>query len=297
MKFRTEYHPDPNWFPTLDPRLPVLMLGSCFADTIGQRLLDTGWQAAVNPCGTLYNPHSIAATIRHALDADFAPLPVRHPQMDLWFCYDFPTRFSRTRPQDMSQAIADALARVRSALQSAQALFVTFGTVWAFALDSDRAEPDGYPDGYIVANCHKMPADTFRRIRLGIDPCFDLWSTLLDRLHSFNPALQVIFTVSPVRHPADGFEGNARSKASLLLLCEKLASLPGCHYFPAYEILNDDLRDYRFYADDLTHPASAAACYIHEKFLQAFVSPTDIPYLKAREAEIRRSRHRPMLQN
>ncbi|MGM9864445.1 MAG: GSCFA domain-containing protein [Lepagella sp.] len=286
MKFRTEYTASAEPDFALDYSAPLLLLGSCFADNIGRRLLERGWKALVNPCGVLYNPLSIARAIEMALDEAYTPQLLTHPVSGLAYCFDFSTKFSH---QDSAQARAgmlDALSHLRQGLVMAQTLCVTFGTSWVF----ERADT-----GCVVANCHKLPAATFRRRCCSIAEMTTLWKGLLARLRTLNPQLRIILTVSPVRHLADGFEGNARSKARLLLLCEALAEEPGVSYFPAYEILTDDLRDYRFYADDLTHPSDMAADYIFARFADTYIPPATHALMASALKASRRSLHRPII--
>lgn len=284
MKFRTEYTAQPIF--SLDYDRPLLLLGSCFADNIGQRLCESGWHAVVNPCGVLYNPLSIARTISLALDDAYEPELLMHPASGLPFCYDFSTKFSRRDPHETRDVMLGAMQTLRNAVLSAQAICVTFGTAWVF----ERAD-----SGIVVANCHKMPASSFRRRCCSLTEMARIWHPLLQRLCLLNPSLNVIFTVSPVRHLADGFQDNARSKARLLLLCEELSALPAATYFPAYEILTDDLRDYRFYADDLCHPSPLAADYIFGKFADSFISPRTQTLMKAAIREHRRAAHRSII--
>ena len=295
MKFRTEYTAVPETGFQLEYDRGVVTLGSCFADNIGQRLVETGWQAEVNPCGVHYNPLSIAQAIEHALDPDYRPELRVHPVTGMAYCLDFSTKFSRLEPEDALSVMYDSLACLREALTSAQVLMVTFGTSWVYELADT---------GRVVANCHKLPAATFRRRCCSIQEMTAAWYSIIDRLTGgrtgcaslqLNPQLKFIFTVSPVRHLADGFAGNARSKARLLLLCEQLAQLPNATYFPAYEILTDDLRDYRFYADDLAHPSPMGADYIFSKFADTYIPSSALPLMAAARRDRLRAAHRPIL--
>ena len=285
FKFRTEYTPARGVFPQLDYNRRVLLLGSCFTDNIGERLSHTGWDADVNPCGVLYNPMSIASALRMGMADCYRPALQRHPVSGVSFCFDFSTRFSAPDAADAERIMLEAVNRLRGSLLSAQTVFVTFGTSYVFELADT---------GCVVANCHKLPASLFRRRCMDIDEMYAVWSELITDVRKLNPHLKFIFTVSPVRHLADGFEGNARSKSRLLLLCEQLCRLPECYYFPAFEIVTDDLRDYRFYAEDMAHPSSFAADYVFRKFADAFVSPEVIPLMVSAEKAYRASLHRPL---
>lgn len=290
MKFRTEYEAQPAGF-RLDPGKPVLLVGSCFTDNISQRMQACGWKAQ-NPFGVLFNPLSIAVAIRYALAAEAERQnPIKHSIFECtgvyhsWLCS---SKKSGSSPEAVIRNINDSLISFRDTIKNCEALFVTFGTAWCYFLAD---QPD-----YVVANCHKQPQQIFTRRRAGIDEIVEIWRPLLESLRTFNPDLKIIFTVSPVRHLKDGFEGNARSKATLLLAVEKLCYMFGfCHYFPAFEVVNDDLRDYRFYASDLTHPSEQAVEYIWEKFLDTFIDNSGRELLRIGEKAMRRANHRPII--
>lgn len=284
MRFRTEYTPVPSEL-RLDPDRPLLLIGSCFAANIGQRLAERQWSGLViNPFGTLYNPTSIA----DALTRPDAPRCEPEPYNGLYYSLDCSTLLSRRDRAVAHEAMAQAHSLLRSAegtLLPFQTIIVTFGTSYVFELAAG---------GRVVANCHKLPASQFIRRRLTVSEITERWTGVLQSLKAERPDLHFIFTVSPVRHMADGFAGNARSKATLLLACEQLAALPDCHYFPAYEILNDDLRDYRFYANDLTHPSEFAADYIYEQFAATYLTPAATALLTCRHRAYRATLHRPL---
>lgn len=284
MRFRTEYVPRPSDL-RLDPDRPLLMAGSCFAANMGQRLVERQWPGLViNPFGTLYNPCSIA----DALTRRRPPAPEPAPYNGLYYSFDCSTLLSRSDRREACAEMARAYSLLRDDngdLLPFQAAVITFGTAYVFELGTT---------GRVVANCHKLPACRFTRRRLSVNEITERWSDVVTELQTRSPYLHFIFTVSPVRHLADGFEGNSRSKATLLLACEQLAALPGCHYFPAYEILNDDLRDYRFYADDMTHPSDVAADYIFGQFAATYFTPDTLSLLASRHRAYRATLHRPL---
>jgi hypothetical protein len=282
MRFRTEYGSEASRDIQLTPDRPLLFLGSCFSDNIGSRLQQRMWEVSVNPCGVLYNPASIAATIMHAMDEE-APKVSLQESTGLWFSWDFSTLFSATTRDSAVQRMTAATDSLARSLRESAALLITFGTAWIYELGDS---------GRVVANCHKQPARLFRCRIMSVEEIVGLWCPLIERLTAINPSLKVIFTVSPVRHLADGFAGNSRSKARLIMACEQLAEMPQCGYFSAYEILMDDLRDYRFYADDLLHPSDMAADYIMEKFVETYVPESALPLLAAGLKEYKRLHHR-----
>ena len=259
MKFRTEIEIEP--FPP-EARIGygnrMLAVGSCFAEEMTARLRRLGFACTVNPSGVLFNPASVAAALR-SYDAD-EPVGREelHEQDGLRFHFGFHSSFAAA---DADEALARMNAARRAgaeALRKADRVLVTFGTAWVYERE-----------GRIVANCHRRPACEFVRRRLSVGEIVADYDELL---HTTLAGKQVLLTVSPVRHTADGLTGNCASKAVLRLAAEELA---GRHdrirYFPAYEILTDDLRDYRFYADDLVHPSAQAAEYVWEKFSEALL--------------------------
>lgn len=167
-------------------------------------------------------------------------------------------------------------------------LFVTFGTAWCYFL-ADNTD-------YVVANCHKQPSAMFIRRRITVDEIVGAWTALCNDLWKRFPDLRIVFTVSPVRHLKDGFSGNARSKAVLQLAVEEICRINDrCSYFPAYEILNDDLRDYRFYASDLVHPSQEAVEYIWEIFKSTYLDDKGLELLKEGERIQKAWNHRPLV--
>lgn len=289
MKFRTEYKAERSDV-LLNPDRGVMLLGSCFAENIVKRMVRCRWDA-VNPFGVLFNPLSIATAVNLALspeneakeeieDSIFECDGIRHS----WL---FDSGMSSRDKAVSETRIADALALFRDRIAKSEALFVTFGTAWCYFLNRT---------GVVAANCHKQPQSLFTRRRISIEEIAEVWTPLIEKLREINPSLEVIFTISPVRHLKDGFVENMRSKATLILAVEELCRrFDFCRYFPAYEILNDDLRDYRFYASDLAHPSDQAVDYIWEIFQETYLDPAGRQRLKEGEKLTRRSEHRPII--
>lgn len=279
MKFRTEIQIAP-----FDVRIGyenrLLALGSCFAEHIAGRLSAARFCIATNPTGILFNPLSIADAIRSYA----ARVPVQrdelHTDGEVWFHYGFHGDFSALTPDEALRRMNAVRQAGADVLSAADRVLVTFGTAWAFERQ-----------GAVVANCHKQPAVEFRRRRLGVGEIVDTFAALLAGPLADK---QIILSVSPVRHLGDGLEGNSLSKAVLRLAAEELAEThANVHYFPAFEIVNDDLRDYRFYADDLVHPSSQAVAYIWEKFADALLSDETRAVLGEVEAIVAAAAHRP----
>lgn len=285
MKFRTEYNPGKAPF-VLDPGIPTMLVGSCFADNIGRRMRGSLWKA-YNPLSVLYNPLSIERALRTVLDdagsAGFLSSLFEKEGMTRSWLFD--SKFSSEFKADTVAAFRRRKATVCALLEKAQALFVTFGTSFVYSLAENP--------GYVVANCHKQPSGMFLRRRLGVDEITEVWEKLAHDLKGRFPRLEIVFTVSPVRHLKDGFAGNSHSKAVLLLAIEELCNrLEFCHYFPAYEIVNDDLRDYRFYASDLVHPSEDAVEYIWEIFKATYLDAKGMETIKEGEGIVKAWRHR-----
>lgn len=289
MKFRTEI--TIKGVPgLLSPERLILLAGSCFSDNIGGRMQGVGWPCIFNPCGTLYNPVSIAIlfrlalshrTMRRAIVAE--SITSREGRYVSWF---MGSKAMGDTPEECVDKVCEALDSLERGIEAAEAVVLTFGTsdVWLIA-GTDRA----------VGNCHKHPSSEFEKKRIGIDETVSLWKETIACVRQRNEKLKVILTVSPRRYMADGFEENSRQKAVLVLACERLCrETEGVLYFPSYEIMNDDLRDYRFYGKDMLHPSDSAVDYIWEKFTQAYLDEDGMRLLRQMEKETARRRHIPL---
>lgn len=260
---------------------PVLMMGSCFTDEVGARMQASGMQVLCNPMGTLYNPQSIALLLRRAVNGQ--PITEQHlvHQDGLWHSWLHHGSFSHPDQQQVLAAANEAIHRTHLFLQQRPLLIITFGTAWVYhLLGNDVVD--------VVANCHKLPARNFERRALSVESIVRDWASLLSDL-----GLDTLFTISPIRHMADGAHGNQLSKATLLLAVEQLLS-DTVHYFPSYEIMLDELRDYRFYARDLCHPSDLAVDIIWQRFQEAYMSPSDIEQCRQYSRSQRRQNHVPL---
>ncbi|MGC9151535.1 MAG: GSCFA domain-containing protein [Microbacter sp.] len=250
----------------------LLLIGSCFVENIGKKFQEAGFQSTVNPFGTLYNPMSIYHGIRRLMD----PQPFAAEQLflhqGLWHSFSHHSCFSRVSKAETLQAINDELDKGAERFNRAQWIIVTFGTTAAY-LDKRSGE--------VVANCHKMPDTHFVKHQLTQSEIVASFEALISDLHQQNPTMNWIFTVSPIRHWKDGAHQNQLSKATLLLAIDQLQqAFPFVHYFPAYELMMDELRDYRFYGDDMLHPSQAAIEFIWEKVLHVAIDERAKPILK-----------------
>ena len=243
----------------------MVLMGSCFADNIGGKLQEAHFRCCVNPFGTLYNPMSVGQALKDIIagrNYSVTDSEIFNSE-NIWHSWMHHSRFSADNAQSLVENINGSIRKAHEHLQNSRLLIITLGSSYVYRLKEDNR---------IVANCHKMNEKLFDRSRLNVDDIVDEWIPLLDELHNMNPQLKVMFTVSPIRHKRDGLHANQLSKATLLLAVDRLCELRKdlCLYFPAYEIMMDELRDYRFYADDMVHPSPLAVEYIWERFSTAF---------------------------
>lgn len=264
----------------------IFVLGSCFADNIGGKMVDLGFDVCVNPFGTIYNPVSVCNSIARLTSG----IPFSESECvqmgagaGLVCSFSHHTSFAR-RTEDEFLNVANASLKEASLWwKAATKVIITLGTAWIY---------EYLRSGETVSNCLKIDAKEFTRRRLSVRET----ATLLMNMVARHPEKEFIFTVSPIRHLKDGAHGNQLSKSTLLLaIDEVLARFPErCYYFPAYEIVLDELRDYRFYAADMIHPSDQAVDYLWSRFVGFAVPPADLPELDSRRRDLLRSRHRPI---
>jgi hypothetical protein len=236
-------------------------MGSCFAENMGNQLEASGFQVNVNPFGVLYNPLSVASGLQDLLQEKVFSEEDIFEYQGLYSSWSHHSRFSGLTPQECLEKMNGRMALSAAFLKRTNVLMVTFGTAYVYRLKAN---------GMIVSNCHKLPAGHFFQERPGVNEIVEVWSALVETLKKQIPDLEIVLTVSPIRHWKDGAHENQLSKSILLLAVEKLQQQYGfIRYFPSYELVLDDLRDYRFYADDMLHPSAAAMDYIWEKFSAA----------------------------
>lgn len=289
MEFRTIIEAN-KCTPFISHRNPVVMMGSCFTESIGQRLRNAMFDVTTNPWGVMYNPESIRKQLEYIILDKEADETRMFQQDGVWHSFDHHTSFSSREKSILSSKINEVNHTVHQKLKSASALIVTFGSATTFNLTTN---------GTVVGNCHKLPADRFYQQRIDLKEAISKWGKQLAALFEFNPQIKVIFTVSPIRYKAYGFHRSILDKSMLFLLVDSLEKEYGSEgggrkvdYFPAYEIMMDDLRDYRFYAADMIHPSDVAVDYIYNIFSQQYFSD-DTKKLAAKcEALTRRLNHR-----
>lgn len=264
---------------------PMMLWGSCFAENIGKRLTDNKFSCDVNPFGVLYNPLSIAEAIRELMTGKLYTPDNLMKYDENWLSLMHHSSFS-------SRSLEECLTRINHRMQNggihlrtSDWLLFTWGTARVYQWKED---------GRIVGNCHKLPERYFTRRLLSVEEIVSGYLKLLEELHERNPRIKVLFTVSPIRHAKDGMHGNQLNKSVLLLAIDELCNrLSYCYYFPSYEILMDELRDYRFYADDMLHPSPVAVNYIWECFCETYFTSDTRKVMQEWEKIRKGLEHRP----
>ncbi|MEG1586223.1 MAG: GSCFA domain-containing protein [Bacteroidales bacterium] len=273
----------------IDYSKKMLLLGSCFSEHIGNWLDRHFMDVMVNPFGILYNPASIARSLKILLDEKEYTASDLFEHNGYFHSFDHHSRFSETNQEAMLNHLNQTRKQATKQLLEADILLITFGTAWVYTKQENEQ---------VVSNCHKLPDKLFARRRMEIEEIVSEWKELSDRLFQLNPRLNIIFTVSPIRHLKDTLHGNQLSKSTLLLAIDQLQHVSQqMDYFPAYELLTDDLRDYRFYASDMVHPSETAILYIQKKFADSYFPDATKKLFSACEKIRRALDHRPSDEN
>jgi hypothetical protein len=236
----------------------VMFIGSCFASAMGSQMEMGHMQVMINPAGAVFNPVSVSNTLDTITSGKEFLIDDLHFYDGTWLSFYHYTDFSSEDPSIVLEKINRRSKEAFEFLKNARFLFVTLGTSRIYKLKKS---------GIVVSNCHKIPSEQFESRMLTVDEIVTLWIEQIDKLHSLLPKLKIVFTISPVRHWKDGAHGNQVSKSVLFVAVEELLRQnTALKYFPAYELVIDDLRDYRFYNDDMLHPSGSAINYIWESF-------------------------------
>lgn len=263
----------------------LMAWGSCFAENIGKLLDDYKFTCDLNPFGILYNPLSIARAMDTLLERRLYTESNLLYHKGNWCSLMHHSAFSSADKEECLSHINTRIRQGADNLEQADWLLFTWGTACIY---------EWKETGEIAGNCHKLPEKLFTRRLLETKEIVDTYTRLLAELHKRNPKLNVVFTVSPIRHAKDGMHGNQLSKATLLLAIDKLCErFSFCHYFPSYEIMMDELRDYRFYADDMFHPTPLAVNYIWQCFQTVFFKPATLQIMKQWDEIKKALAHRP----
>lgn len=261
MNLRTTFNIDPSKS-KIRYNTPVMFIGSCFTSEIGTKMAEGKMEVFLNPSGVVYNPVSVGNTIDIILENRIFTKRDLYIYKGVNLSFSHYSDFTSEDPSIALEKINSSTIKANNFLKQARFLFITFGTARVYRFKES---------GFIVSNCHKLPASLFSREILTVEEITLAWYDILNKLHSFNSDLRVILTISPVRHWKDGAHGNQVSKSILFLAVEELLrhqSIEG--YFPAYELVMDDLRDYRYYAEDMLHPSQTAVEYIWKAFTECY---------------------------
>jgi hypothetical protein len=269
MEFRLEFHPKP-FKEKIEHQHFLMLVGSCFTEQIGSKLSAYKFRTLENPNGILFNPVSIVKNlISYIENRQYHPGDLFF-ENELWGSWNHHTRYSDIDQNLVLENINRSQIEAHEFLKKTDWLLLTLGSAFVYE-----------QGGNVVANCHKVPTDKFNKRLLTVEEVVSTLDTCIHRLKQFNPQLKIIFTISPVRHLRDGFVENNRSKATLINAVHQLVDkFDKLFYFPAYELVIDDLRDYRFYAEDMVHPNYAATNYVWEKFVESCVSENSQQLMK-----------------
>ena len=240
----------------------LMMIGSCFSQHIGNRLSDLKFDIKTNPFGMVFNPESIANALTRILEKNYFTEQDVFEHEGQWICLESHSSVSASTKEELLKELNNFIDTWHSSLQTAQWLTITFGTSYAYKFLTQNK---------IVANCHKLPQVHFEKILLESAAIVTSYKILINKLRLFHPELKILFTVSPVKHLRDGVVENSLSKAILVQSVHQIIKENReCFYFPAYEIVTDDLRDYRFYEADMAHPNKIAIDYVWKLFAETY---------------------------
>ena len=284
MKFRTPLAID-----TVDNKIslkdPLITIGSCFADNIGNKFLQNKFDVLANPYGVIFDPLSLSRLLSYSLQGE-EPAPDTYIEVNGVFKnLELHSSFIGLSKEELHLKIKARIKSTGDFIKSAKWLIITFGTAHVYQYKKT---------GQFVANCHKLPADNYTRALLSVATITDSMEVQLKSLRSINPQINIILTVSPVRHTKDGLAANNLSKSILRVASHELANhAEGIYYYPAYEILIDDLRNYRFYKDDMIHPNDQAIAYTWEHFIQTYADKKTQSFLGKWEKINQALHHRP----
>ncbi|MFQ3579158.1 MAG: GSCFA domain-containing protein [Bacteroidales bacterium] len=270
MQFRTEIIPHKHTG-SIHYGTPILTVGSCFAQSIGNKLKEHKFQAMINPFGIVYNPASVRRCFEYILGERTIQIDDLFLNHGVWVSFDFHGSFSGTDKEQVFKTMQDSVSEALQFIQQTKCILLTLGTAWVY---------EWKHTGQIVSNCHKVKEQEFHRYSLTQSQISESLNYIIQKCRAINPTIQFVLTVSPIRHWKDGAPENSLSKAKLLLcIHEAVEQYEGVHYFPAYELLIDDLRDYRFYAPDMLHPSDTAIEYIWNKFQYSFFDDATLQLL------------------
>ncbi len=266
----------------------LISIGSCFSKNIGKKFQERKFSICINPFGQQYNPYSIANSIERLLIGKTYTKTDLVCHDELYHSYDHHGSFSRSTKEETLEVINSNLLEASAALKNVNVLFLTFGTSHVFSLKQ----------GQIVSNCHKLSGNNFDKRLLTPNEMVEVLTRAISKLRTANRELRIILTISPVRYFAFGHYENSVSKAHLFTALHELQNqFPDLYYFPAYELVMDDLRDYRFFSEDMLHPNYQATDYVWQSFADTFFSKATVGLIKEVEEIIAAAKHRPRNEN
>ncbi|NDV44178.1 GSCFA domain-containing protein [Flagellimonas sediminis] len=268
----------------IDYQGKVLLLGSCFVENMGYKLNYFQFPQYQNPFGVLFQPLALENLVKRALESSFYQQDEVFCQEGIWRCFDAHSEVRSDDQKTLVELFNQRLRLTRQWVESASHIIITLGTAWVYEHIASQK---------IVANCHKVPQREFTKNLLSVDTIQSSLENLVSLIGSANPKAKLIFTISPVRHLKDGFMENQQGKSHLITALHHIINGRSVSYFPAYEIMMDELRDYRFYAEDMVHPNALAVDYIWEKFKTVWISSEAYPIMDEVESVRKGLQHRP----
>lgn len=289
MKFQTEIPIQKQSRNLIDYQSKILLIGSCFSENIGNKLSHFKFQTNQNPFGILFHPKAIERLITKAINQETYTEKDIFFHNERWHCFDAHSSLSSSNKDELLNSLNSTIQQAYESLKNVSHFIITLGTSWVYReITSDS----------IVANCHKIPQKKFLKELLSVQKITETLDAINTLIRAINPKASIIYTVSPVRHIKDGFIENKQSKAHLLASIHSVVEpRKNIHYFPSYEIMMDELRDYRFYNEDMIHPNSTAINYIWEKFTQAWFSENSFQTMKEIDTIQKGITHRPFNPN
>ncbi len=286
MQFRTSLDLSKSNYP-ITYTSKILLLGSCFSDNIGQKFNHHNFNATANPFGVIFNPLSLQNILERVVHKKmFTPNDI-HQNQDLFFIFEVHSKFSNTSSQDLLLQLNDVVAETHEFLKTASHVFITLGSAWVYEHLNSQC---------IVANCHKVPQKFFTKKVLTYTEIYESLQKISSLLTEINPKINQIFTISPVRHLKDGFVNNNWSKALLIAALHQFLENENAKavYFPSYELVLDDLRDYRFFEADMMHPNTLAIDYIWQKLIASYTDANTQEIMTKIEAIKKAENHKPI---
>ncbi|WP_298895669.1 GSCFA domain-containing protein [uncultured Psychroserpens sp.] len=285
MNLQTKIPIQPQSFNLIDYNSKVLLLGSCFSENIGDKFAYFKFQKLQNPFGILFHPLAIETLVTNVINEKKYTKDDIFFYNEQWHSFDAHSRLSHTSEEHLLQDLNAHIKQTHQFLKEASHVIITLGTAWAYRfIETDT----------LVANCHKVPQKKFLKELLSVEHISASLDAIISLIRNINPKISILFTVSPVRHTKDGFIENTQSKSHLIAAIHQIVE-PRHHnyYFPSYEIMMDELRDYRFYSEDMVHPSSLAVDYIWERFQSTWISEDAQTTMNAVEVIQKGLTHRP----